>query len=322
LRSNVENRINGTMGDSENQIRKIAVVGAGSVGGYYGARLALHHDVAFLMRRDLEAVQNGGLSVKSVDGDFVLNPVSAFASTTEIGPVDLVILALKATSNHLIEELVTPLLTADTIVLTLQNGMGNEEFLHALFPQNPILGGLCFVCINRGEPGVIHHLAHGKVEMGEFTATNRISAVVDLFTGAGLDFRKLPDIGLARWRKLIWNIPFNGLSIAGGGIDTQQILKNPDLLKRTRTLMQEIINAAAAYEHTIDPSFAEANIDGTAQMGPYRPSSLVDFEAGRAVEADAIWGEPLRRAREAGVETPELESLHQEICDAVKNRPS
>lgn len=310
------------MEDSENQIRKIAVVGAGSVGGYYGARLALHHDVAFLMRRDLEAVQKTGLAVKSVDGDFVLNPVSAFASTTNIGPVDLVILALKATSNHLIEELVTPLLKADTILLTLQNGMGNEEFLHTLFPRNPILGGLCFVCINRGEPGVIHHLAHGKVEMGEFTETNRISAVVDLFTGAGLDFRRLPDIALARWRKLIWNIPFNGLSIAGGGIDTQQILKNPHLLQRMRTLMQEIIDAAAACEHAIDPSFAEANIEGTAQMGPYRPSSLVDFEAGSAVEVEAIWGEPLRRARKAGVETPELESLHQEICDAVKNRPS
>lgn len=303
------------------EINTIAVIGSGSVGSYYGARLALKHQVSFLMRRDLEAVRENGLIIHSVDGDFHLDPVRAFRSTGEIGPVDLVIIALKTTANAILPEIIPPLLRPGTILLTLQNGLGNEDLLHRTFPGHPILGGLCFVCINRGEPGVIHHLAHGRVEMGELTDTETIQSVASLFTDAGLDCRILPDLGLARWRKLIWNVPFNGLSIAGGGIDTQQILANPALLDRTRALMHEIIAVAAALGHGIDPAFAESNIKGTLEMGAYQPSSLVDFLAGNAVEVEAIWGEPLRQAKAHGIVTPELEKLYFEICGATGNRP-
>src|SRR5690606_2855187 len=192
-----------------------------------------------------------------------------------------------------------------------------EAFLHAAFPAQPVLGGLCFVCINRGEPGVIHHLAHGRVEMGEFTPTGVVDSVAALFTGAGLDCHVLPDLGLARWRKLVWNVPFNGLSIAAGGIDTRQILADPALLERTRALMHEVIAIAAALGHEIDPAFAESNIRGTREMGPYQPSSLVDFLAGNAVEVEAIWGEPLRQALAHDVAAPELTKLYHEIRRAT-----
>lgn len=299
----------------------IAIVGSGSVGSYYGARLALTHEVSFLMRRDLEAVQQKGLMVHSIDGDFHLDAVKAYATTEAIGPVDLVIIALKTTANAALPGLLRPLLKPGTILLTLQNGLGNEEFLHAAFPGHPILGGLCFVCINRGEPGVIHHLAHGRVEMGEFTSKGVVQSVAALFTEAGLDCRVLPDLGLARWRKLIWNVPFNGLAIAAGGIDTREILALPELVDRTRTLMHEIIAIAAALGHEIDPAFAESNIRGTREMGPYQPSSLVDFLAGNAVEVEAIWGEPLRCAADLGLEMPELKKLYFEICRATGSEP-
>lgn len=300
----------------------IAVVGSGSVGCYYGARLAQHHDVSFLMRRDLEAVRQSGLTVHSVAGDFRLETVKAFRSTEEIGAVDLVIIALKTTANAILPQTLEPLLKPGTILLTLQNGLGSEDFLHAAFPDHPVLGGLCFVCINRGKPGVIHHLAHGRVEMGEFTETSVIEPVAALFTSAGLDCRILPDLGLARWRKLIWNVPFNGLSIAAGGLNTREVLADPDLLGRTRALMQEIIAAAAALGHRIDPAFAESNIKGTLDMGAYQPSSLVDFLAGNAVEVESIWGEPLRQAKARRVATPELEKLYFEICRATGIEPT
>jgi 2-dehydropantoate 2-reductase len=302
------------------QIRTIAVVGSGSVGGYYGARLARKNNVSFLMRRDLDAVRRKGLKIESAEGDFHLDPVAAFATTEEIGPVDLVLVAVKTTSNDALSDLISPLLKDNTILLTLQNGLGNEEFLQEHFPGHPILGGLCFVCINRGEPGLIRHLAHGKVEMGEFTETNCVEAVAAKFIEAEIDCRILHDLGLARWRKLIWNVPFNGLSIAAGSLDTREILERPELVDRTRALMAEIISAAAAQGYEIDESFAEANIDGTRAMGPYRPSSLIDFEEGSSVEVDAIWGEPLRQARNLGIETPELALLHGEICEAIESR--
>ena len=307
---------------TDSSIERIAIVGAGAVGGYYGARIARNHDVTFLMRRDLEAVRESGLQIISADGDFHLEDVKVAASTQEIGPVELAIVAIKTTANSVLQDLLSPLLHSNTILLTLQNGLGNEELLHRKFPGHPILGGLCFVCINRGEPGVIHHLAHGKVEMGEYTESGVLEDVVRLFAFSDIHVQSLPDIGLARWRKLVWNVPFNGLSIAGGGIDTQQILGNPVLTVRTRKLMREIIRVADALGYEIDPKFAEVNVENTRQMGPYKPSSLIDFLEGQAVEVEAIWGEPLRRARDAGIETPELELLYQEICEAVKSRSS
>lgn len=297
-------------------IDRIAIVGSGAVGGYYGAKLARHFDVSFLMRRDLEAVQEKGLRVESVDGDFALRDVSAFATTEEIGSVDLVIIAIKATANDVLTTLLPPLLKDGTVLLTLQNGLGNEQFLASEFPEHPILGGMCFVCINRGEPGTIKHLAHGLVEMGALDESGPVEEVAAMFREAGIKCHVLPDLGLARWRKLVWNVPFNGLSIAAGGIDTQQILASPDLERRTRALMHEIFAAAAAHGYEIDTEFAEVNIQRTREMGPYQPSSLVDFLAGNAVEVEPIWGEPLRRAKERGVDTPELEKLYLEICTA------
>ena len=158
--------------------------------------------------------------------------------------------------------------------------------------------------------------------MGEFADSNSVEAIHALFTRAGLDARLLPNLGLARWRKLIWNIPFNGLSITEGCIDTQKILAAPERVDRVRALMHEVISAAAAFGHEINPSFAEGNITGTAEMGAYRPSSLIDFEAGQSVEVEPIWGEPLRRAQSKGIAMPELNHLYQQICTAVESRSS
>lgn len=295
----------------------IAIVGSGSVGGYYGARLAQTTRVSFLMRRDLAAVREQGLRVESIAGNFLIHPAHAYATTEEIGSVDLVVIAVKTTANHDLLRLLPPLLKEDTALLTLQNGLGNEEFLARNFPGRPIFGGLCFVCINRGEPGVIQHLAHGRVEMGAHTGSESLPAVAELFVQAQIDCHVLPNLELARWRKLIWNVPFNGLSIAGGGIDTQKILADTQLTRRTRALMDEIILVAAALGHTIPPEFAETNIKNTREMGAYLPSSLVDYLAGRAVEVDAIWGAPLRTARSLNIPVPELERLHTEIQERV-----
>lgn len=306
--------------ESGQLFRRIAVVGAGAVGCYYGAHIARYHSVTFLMRRDLEAVRGNGLRIFSPDREIYLEEVEVSGSTEKIGPVDLVIIAVKTTANAELPDLIRPLVQNDTVLLTLQNGLGNEEFLYEHFPDQAVLGGLCFVCINRGAPGEIHHLAHGLVEMGEFTNTGVLDDVVALFGNSGLPVSSLPDMGLARWRKLIWNVPFNGLSIAGGGIDTRQILSDPKLVARTRRLMSEVILTAGRLGYFIDPAFAEKNIENTLQMGPYKPSSLIDFLNGQAVEVEAIWGEPLRRAGSVGAETPELELLYHEICEAVENR--
>jgi len=301
------------------EFQKIAVVGAGAVGGYYGATIARNHQVSFLMRRDLDAVRRNGLKIESPKGDFHLSKARCYASTTEIGPVDLVMVALKTTANDCVPDLVPPLLHDGSVILTLQNGLGNEEFLADHFPGHPILGGLCFVCINRGKPGIIRHIAHGHIEMGSLNPAETAIAerAANLFLRSGIECSLQPDLGLARWRKLVWNVPFNGIAIAEGGIDVAQIMNQPHLRKRAFDLMLEIIGAAGALGYQIDADFARKNMEWSSTMGPYRPSSLIDFLESRPVEIEAILGMPLRRAKSIGFQTPELEKLYLEVCQRI-----
>ncbi len=304
---------------------RIAVVGSGAVGCYYGGKLAqFGRDVHFLMRSDLDHVRKRGLRILSKQGDFHLQKVHAYGSTKEIGPVDLVLIAIKATANAALDTLIPPLLKADgsTMLLTLQNGLGNEEYLAERFGAEKVLGGLCFVCLNRVEPGVIRHIGHGKIEMGEFSGLPlpRTWEVQGEFKRCGVVCSVAGDLGLAHWRKLVWNVPFNGLSIAGGGIDVGQILADEDLLYLTRALMREIIGIAKTLGYEIPSSFADRNIENTKSMGAYLPSSLIDYLEGREVEVEPIWGEPLRRGFNAGAEVGRLEMLYRLIRRKVNAR--
>jgi 2-dehydropantoate 2-reductase len=302
---------------------RIAVVGAGAVGAYYGAQLArVGEDVHFLLRRDFAAVREHGLTVRnhrSAPAQFRLHPVAAAAKSSEIGPVDLVLIGLKATANTAFSELITPLLHARTAVLTLQNGLGNEEQLAALFGAGRIMGGLCFICLNRAEPGAVDCFYPGSITIGELgrPAAARTHGLANAWRRAGIHCDVSDNLAEVRWRKLVWNVPFNGLTIAAGGVTTDKIVGDPALLDEARGLMREIQAAAAVHGFRIPDEFLQRQIDVTIPMNAYKPSSLIDYLEGRAVEVEAIWGEPLRRARAVGVDTPRLAALYdrlREVC--------
>ena len=245
---------------------RIAIVGSGAVGCYYGAHLVrAGADVHFLMRSDLNHVRQNGLSIQSeLHDDFSVSAIQCYASTEEIGPVDLVIIALKATDNDVLEKLIPPLLGDDTILLTLQNGMGNGEFLAQRFGVERVVGGFCFVCLNRTAPGVIRHFGFGLIMMAELNgeATGRTRQLEELFSGSGVKCEVVDDLMWASWRKLVWNIPFNGLAILGGGIDVAEILADEDLLVLTQQLMNLIPPSIsiAPYQRLIDQRHQNTDI--------------------------------------------------------------
>ena len=302
---------------------RIAIIGSGAMGCYYGARLAQHgHDVKFLMRADLAHVRQHGLTLKSCAGNFVLPNAQAFSTTAEIGPCDLIFVALKTTANADLARLLPPLLHPGTVIVTLQNGLGNEAHLASLHRADQVLGGVCFVCINRTGPGVIDHISDGDVALGEFVGaprprTEQISA---LLNACLIPSRVEPSLAVVRWKKLVWNIPFNGLAITGGGITTADILADPRLAADTRALADESVAAAAALGHPLPEGWADYQISRTSAMGPYKPSSMIDFVENRPVEVEAIWGEPVRQALAAGANVPRMEQLYQEIQEAVTRR--
>lgn len=281
---------------------------------------AAGEDVRFLLRSDYETVKREGIRVESVAGDLHLPEVKAYLTPEEIGPVDLVIVAWKTTSNDLFEEVLPPLLHENTQVLTLQNGLGNCERLAELVRPDQILGALCFVCLNRLSPGFVSHTAGGRISVGEFVndERGRAAEIAKRFSAAGIPTDAAPDLAAAQWKKLVWNIPFNGLAIAEGGVTTDVLLATPGVEDEIRALMGEVVSAARAQGLELEDSLIDFNIERTRPMGPYRPSSMIDYVEGREVEFDSIWGEPLRRAKAAGVEVPHMERLAERIRGRIE----
>ena len=297
----------------------IAILGSGALGLYYGTRLALAgHDVRFLLRSDLPTVRaRGSLLAHLVEHHqtLELRPVAAFTDTAAIGPVDLVFISLKAAANASLAQLLPPLLHADTAVLTIQNGLGPDEHLASLVGPQRVLSGLGILGATRTAPAEVTVYRAGYMVLGEFSgpATDRTRRLADTFNSAHLRIQLTDDVPSARWHKLVWNVPFNGLAIAAGGLTTDRICADPALVARARALMHDIQHAAAAHGVTITDAFIDEQLRVTPPMGPYRPSSLVDYLAGREVELEPIWGEPLRRARAAGVDTPALAQLYTDL---------
>lgn len=303
---------------------RVAMVGTGALGGWYAGLLALSgNEVTCLARGDAERLRRDGLLLRDARGERRVRFAAVAESPSGLGRFDVVIVALKATANHRLAELVEPLAKPGATLLTLQNGMGNAESLAALRGPEPVVAGLCFVCINRVAPGVVENTLPGNVRLAaaEGPVQARVRACASLLRNAGVDAREEDSLGSVLWRKLCWNIPFNGLAIAAGGVSTDGILADAALRDRAVRLMREVQAAAAAEGTPFGDDHLRRQVDVTAGMGAYRPSSLVDYLAGREVEVDPIWGIPLARGKAAGVAMPELERLLAEIRERLARRP-
>lgn len=301
---------------------RIAILGSGAVGGYYGARLVqAGHDVRFLYRSELDAVKSNGLRIQSVDGDWS-GPVQAFATAEEIGPCDAVVVAFKSAQSDLFPTLVPEVLAPEGKVFCLMNGLGHEELLARIVGPGRVAAGAAFICSERGEPGVVRHFAAGGLALAPYFPEGRdeIRAACQKMSEAFAVAKvpcQVPDDGRAvKWGKLVWNVPFSGLSIFAGGVTTDRIVGDPSLRTFAIDLMREVLVAASACGVSIDPRQPAWSLRQTETMGAYRPSMLVDFLAGRPLEWDCIVAEPLRRGEAAGAELPRM----RELLEGIRTR--
>ncbi len=292
---------------------RIAGAGSGALGLYYGSMLQkAGNEVHFLLRRDYEAIAKKGLVVHSVNGDYRLPEVRGYRQPEEIGRVDLVLVGLKTFANHRFRELIGPLVDRDTLILTLQNGLGNEEELAEIFGIERVMGGVAYLLSNRGEPGVLHHLGEGRVILGGLFPGDmkKVEKVAPVFQAAGIQCRVVSDLKKAKWEKLAWNIPFNGIC-ALAKKPVNEILGTDASLRLVTDMMREIIDAANAQglENDITISFAEKLVNFSMGLGDYKPSMLIDRLEGRPLELDAIFGKPLTAGQSKGVDMPRVETL-------------
>lgn len=293
---------------------RYAVVGTGGIGGYYGAKLARSgQDVHFLLHSDYNYVKEHGLQVDSCDGDFCLSQVNAYQSTADMPQVDVVLVCLKSTRNHLLRELLPPLLHEQTIVVLIQNGIGLEADVKEWFPNLQLVAGLAFICTAKTEPGHVNHQCYGSINFGNYSCKDeeRFKQMVTEFTNAGVK-AGVVEYHEARWRKAVWNMPFNGMTVALN-TRTDCLLKNPSTRALIREQMMEVIGAARALGVTIGEEFVDQMIKMTDEMTPYSPSMKLDYDFRRPMEIDYLYTRPIAEARKAGFQMAKLEMLEAEL---------
>lgn len=295
---------------------RYAVIGTGAVGGYYGGRLAnAGHDVHFLLHSDYDYIKQNGLQVDSCNGSFHLDRPNIYRSTADMPKADVVIVALKTTRNQLLKELLPPLLHSETLVLLIQNGIGPEPELQQWFPNLYIAAGLAFICSAKTEPGRVNHQCYGNINIGNYSCKNTeiIDCLMSDFIKSGIN-AALVEYHEARWKKAVWNMPFNGMTVVMNA-QTDKLLAQPDTLSLIRRQMLEVIGAAQALGvKNIDATFADKMIENTIKMVPYSPSMKLDYEYHRPMEIDFLYTNAIKAAHSVGYAMPCLEMLEAQLC--------
>ena len=229
-------------------------------------------------------------------------------------PCDVVLVCLKSTNNHLLPAMLQPLLHSRSAVVLIQNGIGLEPDLEQQIPGLQLIAGLAFICSAKTEPGKVNHQCYGQINFGNYSCRDEalFHQLLSDFNAAGMQAGQV-EYHQARWKKAVWNMPFNGMTVALN-TQTDLLLKNPSTRQLIKDQMMEVVGAARHLGVTgLDESFVEKMIEMTDEMTPYSPSMKLDYDFHRLMEIHYIYSRPLEIAREAGFRMPKLEMLEAEL---------
>lgn len=291
---------------------KILVIGAGAIGGFYGALLAkAGADVSVVCRSDYETVKKQGFTIDStVLGQWIFKPSQVLNNVSDyLDSADYIVLCTKVIPENNRAELIKKAVKANTCIVVIQNGIDIEQELVDAFPNNEIISGLAFICCNKVKAGVIHHLAYGKLTLGNVShPSNKPQHLSNLIEQAGIESTISDNIISSRWLKCLWNAAFNPLSVLSSGLSTQNILSTQEPL--IRTIMQEVCAIAQDCGHPLPADSIDINISNTLVMPPYKTSMLLDYQKRQPMEIEAILGNTIRIAKKYGTACPALDTLY------------
>lgn len=302
---------------------RVAMLGSGGIGGYYGALLARSgHDVAFIARgAHLEAMQRRGLTVRTSEGESTI-PVTASADTASLGTVDLVLFSVKSYDTATAARALTPLLARDTAVITFQNGLDNVEAIASVAGSEAVLAGAVYVALQLQGPGVILRMGgEGKIVFGELSGplTERVQRIADAFRQSGIAPEVTTDIQRVLWDKFLFIAGIGGVTaLARSGIGP--LITSAAGRSLLHAACAEIVAVAQAEGAHLQPAAVEATLAQAATLPPpWRSSMARDLEEGRRLEVDALSGAVVRRGIKHGIPTP----VHQTIVACLSvHQPS
>jgi len=293
---------------------KILNVSSGAVGAYFCGRLAQKgNEVAVTVRSDRELVAKKGFDIKSIAGDFIFKPQAVLGSAAEYQDnADYVILTSKVLPEANMAELIKPAVRPNTVIVLIQNGIGIEDALAKAFPDNELLSAIAYIGVSRVAPGKLEHKGSGNLIIGKFGGgeSEACQKLCNMFADAGVKAEYTLDIAFYRWKKLLWNVPFNALSVLGGGLLTNEMTDNGTTEVLCRELMKEVIAVAEKCNVHLPGELVAENIEYTRNFPPYKTSMLVDCENFRPLEVDAIVGRVVKYAEKLNVAVPHLQTVY------------
>ena len=292
--------------------QKILIVGAGAIGAFYGALLAkAGANVAVVCRSDYEQVKKHGYKILSDTlGNWTFVPTQVVKHANEYqGEADHIFLCTKITSKTNRVQVIKSAVNEHNSIIFIQNGVEIEQELIDAYPNNEIISGLAFICCNRVQPGIIHHIAYGKLTLGSLSnISNKAHQLSQLINSVGIESICTENIITSRWLKCLWNAAFNPLSVLSDGLSTKEILTSQE--KLIRTIMQEVCNIAQACGHPLPEDSINTNIDNTYKMPPYKTSMLLDYQNGNSMEIEVILGNTIKAAKRTNTACPTLNTLY------------
>jgi 2-dehydropantoate 2-reductase len=297
---------------------RIAVIGAGAVGGYFGARLVeAGEDVVFVARgRTLAALRERGLRVDSAAGDIVLDRVSATASPATVGPVDAALIAVKAWQVAEVAPTLFPLIGSITVLLPLQNGVEAADQLAAVHGVSHVLGGTCRIVAYQAAPGhVVHAGVEPSVALGELDneRSERVQRLADTLRRAGIAVTVPDSIGSAIWQKFLFIAAVSGVGAVTRAM-VGVVRARPETRALLKRAMDEVASLAAARGVSLPTDIVARTLAFLDGMPPDSTASMQrDVMEGRPSELEAINGAVVRIAREAGVAVPVHEMIYASL---------
>jgi 2-dehydropantoate 2-reductase len=298
---------------------RIAVLGSGGVGGYYGALLAQNGQrVVFIARgKHLQAIQERGLGIKSIHGDFKVQPAQATDDPAQVGVVDLVLFTVKSYDLSETAESAHPLFGPHTVALPLLNGLDAADQLSAIFGREQVLAGLTHISSSIAAPGLIRQVSKvRRITFGEQDGriTPRAGRIRDVLSSSGIQAVLTPDIQTALWEKFIFIASISGVCcLARQPIGP--ILSTPESRELLVNALREVEDVGRARGVALPSDIVHSMLEMAEGFAPEtKPSLLVDLEAGRRLELEALSGTVVRYGRATSVATP----VHSMIYAALK----
>lgn len=286
---------------------RIAVMGTGAVGGYFGARLAAaSHEVVFIARgAHLNAMRREGLAIESFQGNRRIRDALFTDDPTGVGAVDLILFCVKSYDTESAAKALAPMIRQETLILSLQNGIDNADKIAQLWGESRTLAGVVYVGAQLSRPGTIKHSAGGRIVFGELNGQVHATTktIERVLSSAQIPCETSTNIRQVQWRKLLWNAPFCAISCLTR-TTVKEIIESDSLTKLAVDCMAEVREAAKTQSVDLEPGLVDETLNFSKSLGDFKPSMLQDLEAGKPLEYEAFNGIVVHLLQQAAQTAP------------------